>query len=165
MNAIEARIRPILTPVDFDVAWNFWLNVDKTTNCWLWKACCDDDGYGIFTISRHKYRAHRVAFAIHYKEDPGNVILMHSCDVPACVNPEHLVRGTCTKNNLKTFEVGHNSHVGELNTQAKLRREHVIEMRAMYDSGITIKVISEKFNWVNRSAIEHVVHRRRWKHI
>jgi hypothetical protein len=57
-------------------------------------------GYGNFAISRSKNRrAHRVAWELTYGVDlTPDVVIMHTCDTPACVRPDHLRAGTQADN-------------------------------------------------------------------
>lgn len=70
--------------------------------CWLWIACKDKDGYGVFKDRPyHKIAAHRFAWIVANNRNPQlNYVILHSCDTPSCVNPAHLIEGT-NKDNTK----------------------------------------------------------------
>lgn len=77
----------------------FFSKVKKTKNCWLWKGAPDPlSGYGSLKIEGLKRSAHRVSYAIHHGEIPENLMILHSCHNPKCVNPEHLRSGTAKDN-------------------------------------------------------------------
>ena len=88
----------------------FWSKVDKTDDCWLWTCMLDRDGYGLFGTwdnNRGKqWRAHRYAKLITDGLDPAKPVVMHTCDNPRCVNPDHLVNGTVQENNLDKQKKG-----------------------------------------------------------
>lgn len=71
----------------------FWAKVNKTNNCWLWKST-SKKRYGEFKLNYKMEKAHRVSWAIKYKNIPNNLFVLHKCDIPKCVNPSHLFLGT-----------------------------------------------------------------------
>lgn len=77
----------------------FWSHVDKSGGpdaCWPWTAGRSPEGYGRFQSGGRgtpKIRAHRVAYALTTGQDPGELLVLHSCDNPPCCNGTHLFTG------------------------------------------------------------------------
>jgi hypothetical protein len=75
----------------------FWAKVDKSGGpaaCWLWTAARFGGGYGAFRLGDRQFRASRVSYAIAHGPIADGLLVCHSCDTPACVNPAHLFLGT-----------------------------------------------------------------------
>ena len=68
--------------------------VKQTPACWLWIGFCDEHGYGRLHVAGRPDLAHRLSWEIHYGAVPQGRYVLHKCDTPACVNPEHLYLGT-----------------------------------------------------------------------
>lgn len=66
---------------------------EPNTGCWLWSGRTDRYGYGVTILSGKSTLAHRASY-IHHKGSIGDgLYVLHKCDVPSCVNPDHLYEG------------------------------------------------------------------------
>lgn len=74
------------------------------TGCWLWTAAVDKKGYGRVGAGRgpsgeHETKfAHRVMYALRYGPIAAEQCVLHHCDNPPCVNPDHLYLGDRLQN-------------------------------------------------------------------
>jgi len=91
------------------LAVRFWGHVDKSDigGCWLWIGT-RSRGYGHFTLNetRSPERAHRTAWRLVHGNIPHGIFVLHRCDNPACVRPDHLYLGTQADNIRDAFRKG-----------------------------------------------------------
>lgn len=87
---------------DFD---RFMRKVDLSTasGCWLWTGATSPGGYGKFYLAGRAVGAHRAAWMLMRGEIPPGMQVCHHCDVPGCVNPNHLFIGT-QKDNMRDMD-------------------------------------------------------------
>ena len=85
---------------------HFWAKVNQTEGCWLWLAYQNRNGYGTYFINRRPKYAHRVAWELTYGAIPAGLVVMHKCDTPPCVRPEHLSLGTYGENIADALQKG-----------------------------------------------------------
>ncbi len=72
---------------------------EKLPGCWEWQGSRKHKlPYGNFTFRRKPFLAHRVSYEIYIGPIPSNMIILHKCDNPPCVKPEHLYAGTYLDN-------------------------------------------------------------------
>lgn len=76
----------------------FFQKVNKTNSCWLWTGALNSRGYGSMGVAGKAISAHRLSYTWFKGEIPEGMIVCHSCDVPSCVNPDHLWVGSYADN-------------------------------------------------------------------
>lgn len=144
----------------------FWDKVDKTGDCWEWKAALNEHGYGMIGMNGGMRRAHRLSWEFRYGKIPDGLFVLHKCDNPKCVNPDHLFLGNQTDNMHDCSLKGRTKNtpqLGEKNVFAVLDRFKVLEIRAL-DGIMLQKDIAKTYN-VKDSAISKIILRRTWRHI
>ena len=138
----------------------FWEKVDKSGDCWLWTACLTRGGYGCFHIYGARVRAHRYSYEMANGPIPAGKIVMHSCDNPACVRPDHLSVGTHADNMADMVEKGR-SQIGETNSQAKLTEADAIAIKT--DTRLHREIASDY--GISIQLVGNIKNRKRWRHI
>jgi DNA-binding transcriptional regulator YiaG len=144
----------------------FWSKVEKKEagECWNWQCGKGWNGYGQFFIDKKNIRAHRFSYELHHnrKITPG-LIVMHTCDNRACVNPAHLVEGTVHENIQDKVNKNRQSRLpGERNGNSKLTEQQVLEIREKIDK--SNQELAELYN-ISKRNIHQIISRKRWSHI
>lgn len=85
---------------------------------WIWNTI---DGYGRTLVKDKSLLAHRVSYELHIGEIPDGIYVLHKCDNPGCVNPDHLFLGTNT-DNMRDM-VNKSRHFGQKKTHCKSGHE------------------------------------------
>lgn len=167
----------------------FWSKVAFTANpncCWEWTGGVlkQEKPYGIFSLASKRYfntkaySSHRMAYYLHYKKDPAELCVLHTCDNPRCVNPAHLFLGTnddnvadkMLKGRHKAVPIGYKrkeeeKRPGSLNNAAKLTEEKVLTIRELYKNEGLSKYRLSKMYDVSEKVIYNVIERKSWTHI
>ena len=106
----------------------FWRYVSPEPNsdCWLWTGSVDGHGYGQLSMPSNKKRtATHVSLEISGRPRPGigvDASAIHSCDIPCCVNPDHLRWGSHRENMLDCRAKNRADESGLLVGQALARK-------------------------------------------
>lgn len=99
------------------------------SGCRLWLAACTRAGYGLFSFKGKLMYAHRAAWLVANGELPAGMLVCHRCDIPSCINPDHLFLGTCLDNSRDAVRKDRDAH-GERHGNAVLTAEQVRAIRA-----------------------------------
>lgn len=129
----------------------FWSKTRPRRNgCIEWLASKSHNGYGQFGVNGKKnVRAHRFSWTIVNGDIPEGLCVLHKCDNPSCVNPEHLFLGTYKDNAIDMTLKGRRYEVltkGDDNGNSKLNKRDINKMKILYSTGFyTQKYLADMF--------------------
>ncbi len=136
--------------------------VKRETGCWEWTECRDSNGYGLFFRGAGKSRlAHRASWEFKNGPIESGWFVLHRCDNPCCVNPDHLFLGSQQDNIMDMVRKQRNQR-GSRRPAAKLTEDVVRSIRSTTDKSHT--QIAREFG-VARSVITNVINRKAWRHV
>lgn len=98
--------------------------------CRLWIARTKPQGHGTLQWKNRCTYAHRLAWICANGPIPDGLCVCHKCDVPNCINPDHLFLGTRADNNRDRHAKGRYDSMahGENNGNAKLTAAQAMEI-------------------------------------
>lgn len=125
----------------------------RENGCWVWFGQKDKGGYGVFWFYGKQCRAHRASHELYAGLIPAGMCVLHRCDNPACVNPDHLFIGTRKDNTQDMLRKGRWARA-----HPNARRPHRLSAQdALYifNSGETNVSLSKKFG-LHRTTISDI---------
>lgn len=132
--------------------------------CILWDGARSGDGYGTVTINGKQHAAHRIAWAKANGEIPAGKWVLHKCDNPICVNPEHLFVGTPKENIQDCISKGRrNTPRGSCHANAKLTEDQVRQI--LVKARDTKRAELARGYGVSEALISLIVAKKIWKHV
>lgn len=137
----------------------FWPRVDRTGECWLWMGTRDKHGYGRLIVRGRSIGAHRIAWGLARGPVPAGLYVLHRCDNPPCVRPEHLFLGTQT-DNMRDASGKARLARGEARSK-RLTNEDVRAIRAAVGSGVTQKELCSAYG-LKSGHMSMIVNRKKW---
>lgn len=152
----------------------FWSKVDKRgpDECWPWLGATRK-GYGYLKVTGKKIGSHRIAWTLLHGPIPEGQSVLHQCDNPPCVNPNHLFKGDLSDNAVDAFQKGRRlapglsgNHVrGERSPMAYLTTQNVLWAREQWSRrSLTQRQIADRLG-CGLSAVKMLIQRRSWKHV
>jgi hypothetical protein len=142
---------------------NFWARVRKTDSCWLWSGSLNTHGYGQVRLNGKQEVVSRVSWRWAYGAIPDGLNVLHHCDTPACVRPDHLFLGS-TADNAADMVSKKRHRFGSRHPHSKLSEESVAEIRSRGDAGEGFTSISKDFP-VTAENVATICKRRTWRHV
>jgi len=120
-------------------------------DCWEWRGCLGDSGYGTFSFRRISkcLVAHKFSAVLYYKEIPNGMLCCHTCDNVKCVRPDHIFLGTNSDNMKDMSRKGRGRKYGSKGEDApsnKLKWFQVKEIRRLYLDGMDMTSIGKIYN-------------------
>ena len=141
--------------------------------CWTWLGIPNRDGYGTMSVGGRgssAILAHRLSWELHFGPIPDGLCVLHKCDNPPCVRPDHLFLGTNADNSRDMALKGRagptqhpESYRGDNNGRSKLTANAVAEIRRIYsEGGVTQKALAVRFG-VQQAGVSKAVRGATWE--
>lgn len=136
----------------------------RSPRCWEWIGAKNAQGYGVLRVGESARLAHRIAYVAAYGPIAQWMCVLHRCDNPSCVRPDHLFVGTLADNNADMDAKGRRRsgpRRGSANHNAKLTEADAFTIRASKAAGVEL---ARKYG-VSQTIISAVRLGRTWKHV
>jgi len=137
---------------------------EPNTGCWLWTGAINSSGYGNVRYNGKVDGAHRISYLLYKGPIVHNLNVLHTCDNPCCVNPDHLFLGTAKDNVLDCKSKGRLNRIGP-----KGENQHMAVLTEDLVRWIRTRPMSyrkmARYLHVNKNTIQDVLMWRTWKHV
>lgn len=124
-----------------------WSRVDRGPECWVWTGP-RRRGYGLITLGGTTRSVHRVVWTMTHGEIPDGLEVLHRCDNPPCVRPDHLRLGT-HRENMHDMIVKHRGRWrprrGEQHPRVKLTDKECAALVSARERGETFPALAGRF--------------------
>lgn len=153
------------------------VTIDSSSGCWLWQKATRgtriDYRYGEMTVNGRGMSAHRAAWiafrgALPKRRGYHGACVLHACDRPLCVNPDHLKLGTHADNMadmVKKARAGRRDfNAGSSHGMARLTEAQVLRIRRLSADGWTGRRIARRYR-LGEATVSQILTRQRWKHV
>lgn len=145
--------------------WSMAMPITET-GCLIWMGKSTNGGYGLYGTTKYgdrkkNIRAHRLAWELTHGPIEDGPEVCHKCDVPPCINPDHLFLGTHHEN-MKDMSAKGRAERGERHHNAKLTSDEVIKIVKEYENGASVEFLAIKYE-VWDAAISRILTGKRWQ--
>jgi hypothetical protein len=119
----------------------------------------DKDGYPRLKVNQRMWRLSRYLHTLLYGPIPDGMVVAHSCNEPACLNPEHFYLCTPQQNSADAAR-DRLYRYGKANHKTRWSDEEIIKMMNLYDDGMTQREIGTLFN-IKQERVSECIRRAR----
>jgi len=109
---------------------DFYAFVPDRAGCWNFTGHKNPRGYGLFSWKGKQMLAHRFSWLHHKGDIPEGHGVLHHCDNPSCVSPDHLFTGTHADNMADMYKKGRSHDRTANRNAAKLTVEETLAIRS-----------------------------------
>jgi DNA-binding CsgD family transcriptional regulator len=115
------------------------------SGCWIWEGSTSA-GYGDLTFERKHWRAHRLSYEAFKGSVPKGMLVCHTCDVRACVNPNHLFVGSYSANRQDCVRKGrHRNGTRPKGLTYKRPLAYLdLEIQGLVESGLSHRAVARR---------------------
>jgi hypothetical protein len=122
----------------------FWSKVDKTDDCWIWTSATNPQGRAQYWYEGKYHIASRLVSEWLFGPIPPKMLMCHTCDNLACVNPKHLFLGFHLANMADRNRKGRQIK-GMTHPNRKLSIDQVKEIR---ESTVSSTILAQQYGVV-----------------
>ena len=140
---------------------------EKENGCIITTRYLNEKGYPRMRVRTKKRYMSHVIYERYIGAVPEGMCMLHKCDTPACINPQHLFIGTKADNNYDMVAKGRNSisGVGENHHSTTLTDAEALEIKKAYKFRVvTAVMLAEKYK-TTKNVVMDIVHERTWRHV
>lgn len=149
--------------------------------CWVFIGSVNNKGYGQFFVEKisgkaiHKL-AHRVSYEAYKGIIPNGMKLLHSCDNPSCINPDHLSLGSqmdnmtdCAKKGRRSGKqsrrsgLEYKSRGGRVRKPLHLTNDQATEMARRAWAGESQRNLAKEYGLVQQT-VSKIAHGKHWQY-
>lgn len=132
-----------------------FVDVDKKSQCWNWRFAVDREGRAQRGSNGKVTTVSRVVFELYNGVFAQTLNILHTCDNPPCINPEHLWKGTQTDNILDSIRKG------RYNRYVAVSAEEGRKIKLSYSNGLSVKQITIMYG-IGRSTVYNIINNKHY---
>lgn len=135
-----------------------------SSGCIEWQRAKNKKGYGVIRRKGRCTLVTRWIMHVLYKFDlASELFVLHRCDNPPCVNPEHLYLGT-EKDNTADKVRARRHNFGTKVPSSVLNETQVLEILKLRNNGLLYSKIGKMFG-VHKETVRQICLRNTWRHV
>ena len=131
---------------------------EPMSGCWLWMYNTNLKGYGQMRFRGTTMLSHRVSYLLNKGDIPVGMLVLHTCDTPSCINPDHLWLGTY-QDNVDDMKIKGRERIlyGENNGRFKFSNTLVEDIRRLRISGVEIATLAKMYH-IGKTTIGNILY-------